>query len=213
MFIEVFKFSLAKKIRLLGFFTEFLVQKSHCRYAFGMLRPSLFWNYKYQYSVSLLANTAFTFGVKWLDSMHGYDLNCIKLVLLHSLVSALLSRSWPSQEIKDNLFLSGILRVSAQHRFGLFLATIQCSVQFSRIGFFISRSCGGRPDLQGILSGTKVSIWVPETWNHHHWIPFKYDILIYVSHLGSSSLPSWATRWTRSGTCRGTPWCPFGGGS
>ena len=46
----------------------------------------------------------------------------------------------------------------------------------------------------------KVSIWVPETWDHHHWTPVMYDILIYVSHLGSSSLPSWATRWTRSGT-------------
>ena len=78
----------------------------------------------------------------------------------------------------------------------------QC--QGVRLIFFISRSCGGRPDLKGILTGKKVSIWVLETWDHHHWMPVKYGILIYVSHLGSSSLPCWATRWTRSGTSRGT---------
>ena len=32
-----------------------------------------------------------------------------------------------------------------------------------RIGFFISRSCGGRPDLQVLLAGKKFSIRVPET--------------------------------------------------
>ena len=52
--------------------------------------------------------------------------------------------------------------------------------------------------------GKEISIWVLKTWDHHHWMPVKYGILIYVSHLGSSSLPCWATRWTRSGTSRGT---------
>ena len=35
-------------------------------------------------------------------------------------------------------------------------------------------------------------------------MPVKYGILIYVSHLGSRSLPCRATRWTSSGTSRGT---------
>ena len=55
---------------------------------------------------------------------------------------------------------------------------------------------------KGILTGKKVSIWVLETRDHYHWLPVKYGILIYVSHLRSSSLPWWAT-------CRGTPWCPW----
>ena len=56
--------------------------------------------------------------------------------------------------------------------------------------------------MEGVLTGEKVSIWVLGTWDHHHWMPVKYGILIYVSHLGSSLLPWWAT-------CRGTPWCPW----
>ena len=64
---------------------------------------------------------------------------------------------------------------------------------------------------KGILTGKKVSIWVLETRDHYHWLPVKYGILIYVSHLGSSSLPCWATRWTRSGTSRGTSTCSSSG--
>ena len=60
----------------------------------------------------------------------------------------------------------------------------------------------GRPDLEGILTRKKVSIRVLETRDHYHWMPVRYGILIYVSHLRSSSLPWWAT-------CRGTPWCPW----
>ena len=36
------------------------------------------------------------------------------------------------------------------------------------LGYCITRSCGGHPDLQGILTGEKVSIRVLETWEHHH---------------------------------------------
>ena len=42
-------------------------------------------------------------------------------------------------------------------------------------------------------------------------MPVTYGILIYVSHLGSISLPCWATRWTRSGTSRSTSTCSSSG--
>ena len=95
--------------------------------------------------------------------------------------------------------VSGLIPLQGKSEYGWIL------VPGGRIVFFSSPGV-----VEDVLNtraswqGKKISIWVLETWDHHHWMPVKYGILIYVSHLGSSSLPCWATRWTRSLTSRGT---------
>ena len=54
--------------------------------------------------------------------------------------------------------------------------------------------------LQDFLTGKKLSVWVLETWDQHQKMPVNGGILIYVPHLGSSTSPWWATRWTTTRT-------------
>ena len=46
---------------------------------------------------------------------------------------------------------------------------------------------------------------IPESWDHHQWMPVKYRDLIYVPHLRSRTHPWWATRCTSSWRTWTTP--------
>ena len=54
--------------------------------------------------------------------------------------------------------------------------------------------------VQELLTGKKSPVSILEAWDQHQKMPVNGGILIYVPHLGSSTQPWWATRWTMTRT-------------
>ena len=51
-------------------------------------------------------------------------------------------------------------------------------------------------DLEVFLTKKSRAFGIPESRDHHQWMPVKYRDLIYVPHLRSRTHPWWATRCT-----------------
>ena len=60
-------------------------------------------------------------------------------------------------------------------------------------------------DLEVFLTKKSRAFGIPESWDHHQWMPVKYRDLIYVPHLVSRTHPWWATRCTSSWRTWTTP--------